>query len=67
MTPPAALLEALRTGRLTRSQIRELIKCEADELGLSYKDAKKQAEQAALSKGPTGTHIEYLFDMLNAA
>ena len=66
MIPPATLLRALERGVLTKKQIRELIECEADELGLTLEEAQQRAVDGTLSKCPVGTHIGYLFDMLNA-
>jgi hypothetical protein len=67
MTPPTALIEALKGGWITKEQLRELIRCEADELGMTYEQAEDLAQRRQLPKGPLGTDIEYLFDMLAAA
>ena len=67
MTPPQTLIDALASGDITAEQLIELIRCEADELGLTYEEAVALAEEGTLPKGPLGTDIEYLLDMLVAA
>lgn len=67
MAPPQTLIDALASGDITTEQLTELIRCEADELGLTYEEAVALAEEGALPKGPLGTDIEYLLDMLVAA
>jgi len=67
MTPPQTLIDALTSGDMTSDQLRELIRCEADELGLTLEEAVARAEDGTLPKGPLGTDIQYLLDMLQAA
>jgi hypothetical protein len=66
MTPPAALREALERGTITQEQIRELIACEADELGLSYDEALELARRGAMPASPLGSDIEFLVELLAA-
>ncbi len=67
MTPlPQALQEAIERGKLTESQLRELITLEAQELGLNYDDAVRLAKERRLPKNRLGADIELLVELLAA-
>lgn len=67
MIPPRDLVEAMAAGEITVEQLIELIRCEADELGLTFEEAEARAEAGTLPKGPLGTDITYLLKILRAA
>lgn len=66
MTPPAALCEALESGRITDQQLRELISFQAAQIGLTLNDALRLAADDELPTGPIGTEIELLIGLLAA-
>jgi hypothetical protein len=67
MTPlPATLQDAIERGTLTADQLRELITLEAEELGLSFEEAVRQARAHRLSRTPTGADLELLVALLPA-
>ncbi len=63
---PKELQEAIRKGKLTEDQIRELIALEAGEIGLSYEEAIRHARERSLPKSPIGADIELLVQLLAA-
>lgn len=67
MTPlPETLQEAIERGELTEAQLRELIRLEAEELGLTFEEAVRQAKAHRLSHTPTGADLELLVQLLPA-
>ena len=58
------LLEAIEHGVLTDDQLKELITCEAELLGLSFDQAVEAARQNRLPKTPIGYDIRHLVRML---
>ena len=67
MTPRQAVLDAMQSGEITPEQLRELITCEADEIGLTLEQAVDAARTGALPRNPIGVDLEYLIDVLEAA
>jgi hypothetical protein len=59
------LQEGLNSGRLTRSQLRELIEEEARELGLSYDQAIERAREGKLPRNVVGSDLSLLISLLN--
>jgi hypothetical protein len=67
MTPlPKALQKAIEDGELTEAQLRELIRLEAEAIGLSYEEAVDRARKRSLPKSPIGLDIEALVQLLAA-
>ena len=67
MEPPRSIIEAFISGDITMSQLEEVIRREADELGLTFDEAVRRADEGTLPDGPLGTDIGYLVHMLRAA
>jgi len=67
MTPQQKVLDAMQSGEITPEQLRELITCEADEIGLTLEDAVEAARTGKLPRNPIGIDLEYLIDLLQAA
>ena len=63
---PQELQEAIESGELTEAQLRELIRLEAQAIGLSYEEAVERAKERSLPKSPIGLDIEALFQLLAA-
>jgi len=61
---PATLQDAIERGDLTEAQLRELIRLEAEALGLSFDDAVARARQGRLPKTALGMDLELLVDLL---
>ena len=61
---PATLQEAIERGELTEAQLRELIRLEAEELGLTFEEAVKRARERRLPKTPLGADLELLVQLL---
>lgn len=67
MSPlPRKLQQAIKRGKLTPAQLRQLITLEARELGLSYKEAVRLARQRRLPRNVLGADIELLVQLLPA-
>lgn len=65
MSPlPKDLEQAIADGTLTEEQLKELIRLEADALGLSFDQAVKQAKAGTLPKNYIGADLELLIDLL---
>ncbi len=62
------LARALEAGELSQSQLRELIKIQADQLGLEYEIAVRLARRGELrDRGPIGDDLEFLVELLPVA
>jgi hypothetical protein len=67
MSPlPRKLQKAIKGGKLTKAQLRELITLEARELGLSYAEAVRLARQRRLPRNVVGADLELLVQLLPA-
>ena len=64
---PQSLLDAFESGDLTRNQIEQLIRVEAEQIGLSFDEAMTLARHHSLPKDPVGTDIQFLAMMLEDA
>ncbi len=68
MSPlPTELQKAIEQGELTADQLRELIRLEAQDLGLSVDQAIQQAKEGKLPKSHIGSDLELLIDLLPIA
>lgn len=63
---PATLQEAIEHGELTEDQLRELIRLEAAELGLTFDEAVQRAREGTLPHDLLGTDIGMLVELLPA-
>jgi len=63
---PPALQKGIENGELTEEQLRELIKWEANAIGLDYDEAVKLAKERRLPKNPIGADLELLVQLLPA-
>jgi len=63
---PQTLRESIEKGKLTEAELRELIKLEAEAIGLDYDEAVKLARERRLPKSPIGADIELLVQLLPA-
>lgn len=64
---PEDLLKALEAGELTRSQLDDLIRLEAEALKLTYEEAVRLAREGSLPRGPIADDLEFLVELLPAA
>jgi len=68
MSPlPQDLEKAVEQGRLTESQLRDLITLEAEALHLDFAEAVRLAREGGLPKNHIGADLELLVDLLPAA
>ena len=68
MSPlPKDLVRAIEQGELTETQLKELIRLEAEALGLSLDQAIARAKDGSLPKSYIGADLELLVDLLHAA
>jgi hypothetical protein len=69
MTPreplPADILAAMDGGELTPDQLRHLIAWEAEQIGLTYRQATTAARDGTLPKTALGMDIDLLVRMLD--
>ncbi len=63
---PQTLRESIEKGELTEAQLRELIKLEAQAIGLDFDEAVKLAKERRLPKNLIGADIELLVHLLPA-
>ncbi len=61
---PDELLNALESGELSPDQLRELIRLEAEAIGLSFDEALAAAHHRTLPTDPVGTDLGFLVSML---
>jgi hypothetical protein len=61
---PQELQEGIERGRLTEGQLRELIRLEAEAIGMDYAEAVKRARERRLPKNPIGADLELLVQLL---
>ena len=67
MSPlPRKLQQAIKKGKLTSAQLRQLITLEARELDLSYAEAVRLARQRRLPRNVLGADLELLVQLLPA-
>ncbi len=66
---PANLVKAIEQGQpITEEQLRELIAVEAKEIGLSFDEAVKAAEEGTLPSGSlVASDVAFLVDLLRYA
>jgi hypothetical protein len=66
---PANLVKAIEQGQpITEEQLRELIAVEAKEIGLSFDEAVRAAEQGTLPSGSlVASDVAFLVDLLRYA
>jgi len=63
---PEDLRNALETGELTLDQLKELIRLEAQALGLTYRDAVRRARKRNLPRSAVADDLDLLVQMLPA-
>ncbi len=63
---PASLLAALEHGELSLEQLRQLIRIEAEDLGLSFDEAVRRARERSLPRNETGSDLQLLVMLLPA-
>jgi hypothetical protein len=63
---PTELQKAIEQGELTQPQLRELIRLEAEEIGLSYERAIELARARKLPRNYIGADLELLVNLLPA-
>jgi len=61
---PTELQKAIEQGELTQPQLRELIRLEAEALGLPYERALELARAHKLPRNYIGADLELLVDLL---
>lgn len=64
---PPELQRAIENGELTEDQLKELIRLEANAIGLSLEQAITKAKNGSLPKDHIGADLELLVDLLPAA
>jgi hypothetical protein len=63
---PRALKSAIQAGQLSERQLEQLIKHEARELGLTYRQAVRRAREGRLPDSTIGTDLAMLVSILDA-
>jgi hypothetical protein len=63
---PAHLAEAIERGVLTQEQLRELIAFEAEQIGLTFDEAVRQARAGTIRRDPHGSSIWLLVGALES-
>lgn len=63
---PPDLLEAIENGEISLEQLRELIRIEAQDLGLGLEEAIRRARARTLPRGVIADDLELLVGMLPA-
>ncbi len=67
MSPlPKKLQQAIKRGKLTPTQLRQLITLQAREIGLSYAEAVRRGRQRRLPRNVLGADLELLIQLLPA-
>ena len=61
---PEELLKAMESGEISSAQLRELIRIEAEAIGLSFAGAVSAAHHRTLPSDPIGTDLGFLVSML---
>jgi hypothetical protein len=61
------LMAAIETGSLTVEQLRELIQALAEEIGLTFEDAVRRAEEGTLPNNAIGSDLHLLVKLLREA
>ena len=64
-TVPDNLIAAMEAGELTQSQLRELIRIEAESIGLTFDEAIDRAKKGTLPGCHIGSDIDFLIEMLS--
>jgi hypothetical protein len=61
---PDDIVRAMECGELSRDQLRELIRIEAESIGLSFDEAVERARQRTLPNSLIGSDLRFLVLML---
>lgn len=64
MDIPNEIVRSLEAGELSEAQLRELIRIEAESIGLTFNLAIESARNGTLPRCHVGSDVEFLIEML---
>lgn len=64
MDIPEEIVCAMMDGELTQAQLRELIRIEAEAIGLTFDEAVESARDGTLPRCHIGSDVDFLIEML---